>query len=206
MSEFRPADDVTGFVMAGGRSLRMGEGKDKAMLDFGGQSLLERAISIVSAVTPAVRIVGPLTRLASYGTVVEDIRRGPLGGIHAGLRSSGTDLNLVLAVDMPLMEAHFLKYLISKARESRAMVTIPISGARFQPLCAVYRLKFAEIVQASLLAGENKIDALFADIETRTIEETELVAAGFSPDIFTNVNTPADLERARQLIKSKIIS
>ncbi len=208
MSEFRPADDVTAFVIAGGRSLRMGEGKDKAMLDFGGQSLLQRAMGVASRVSSEVRIVGPANNLAPLGTVIEDIHRGqgPLAGIHAALRSSRTGLNLVLAVDMPLMEAHFLEYLVLRARESTALVTVPMSGERLQPLCAVYRLGFAGVAERSLLAGENKIDALFAGIKTRVIEEPELVAAGFSPDIFTNVNTPAEFERARQFIKSKIIS
>jgi molybdopterin-guanine dinucleotide biosynthesis protein A len=208
LSELKPADDVTAFVMAGGRSLRMGEGKDKAMLDFGGQSLLQCAMGVASEVSSEVRIVGPASTLASLGTVVEDVHRGhgPLGGIHAALRSSRTGLNLVLAVDMPLMEAHFLEYLISKARESMALVTVPMVGGRYQPLCAVYHLDFAEIAQAALLAGENKIDALFAGIETRVIGDQELVAGGFSPDIFMNVNTPVEFERARQFVKSKIIS
>ena len=195
-------DDVTAFVMAGGRSTRMGQ--DKATLDFGGLSLLEHAIASARAVTPRVKIVGSANAFASFGPVVEDFYRGqgPLGGIHAALRSSHTELNLILAVDMPLLEPRLFEFLILKARQSKAMVTVPSAAGRFQTLCAVYCRAFAEVTESALREGKNKIDMLFSGIEICTIKEPELLAAGFSPLLFTNLNTPEEFERAQQARKS----
>ena len=66
----------------------------------------------------------------------------------------------------------------------------------WQPLCAVYRRSFAEGAETALRAGHNKIDRLFDLLEIRVIDEDELVGAGFSPDIFRNLNTPEELEGA----------
>ncbi len=202
-----PACDVSAFIVAGGRSTRMGEGKDKAFLDFAGQSLLQRSIAAARAVSSLVALVGPASRLASFGTVVEDIYRGqgPLGGIHAALRHSNTRLNLILAVDMPMLEVSFLEYLVATARKSDALVTVPFVEGRYQPLCAVYASEFAVVAEQSLSAGKNKIDPLFAAIKMRVIDETELSAGSFPSDIFTNVNTSAQFERARERIKSNAL-
>ena len=82
-----------------------------------------------------MRIAGGATKFAAFGPVVEDVypQRGPLGGIHAALRHSISELNLMLAVDLPFVEPGFLHYLISQARESRATITVPQAAGRWQP-------------------------------------------------------------------------
>ena len=192
------ASDVAAFVLAGGKSTRMG--KDKAFLRLGGETLLVRAMQQASAVTTNVWIVGDAKKFAAFGRVIEDVYpdRGPLGGIHAALRSSPAEQNLMLAVDLPFVDARFLNYLIGQARESGALVTVARAGGGWQPLCAVYRAGFFEIAEQSLREGKNKIDGLFAGVETRVIAESELIGAGFSPEMFRNLNTPADWERAQE--------
>ena len=190
--------DVTAFVLAGGRSTRMGA--DKALLQWGNETLLHRALNLAGAVAEEVRIVGDATKFGGFtSAVVEDVYRdrGPLGGIHAALSSTASDLNLMLGVDLPLMKSEFLAYLITQARKSGAFVTVPNAGGGFQPLCAVYRREFASVAEESLRAAKNKIDRLFSKVSTRVIEEEELVRAGFSADMFRNVNTPEDLEQAK---------
>jgi molybdopterin-guanine dinucleotide biosynthesis protein A len=191
--------EVTAFVLAGGKSSRMGS--DKAFLQFGDETFLARALNVAGAVAGEVRIVGDANKFAGFGRVVEDVyrERGPLGGIHGALWSSTTDLNLMLAVDLPFVQPKFLEYLLLRARESDAMVTVPRSGGGLQPLCAIYRREFAEVADQSLLEGRNKIDPLFARVETCVIEEDELVRAGFSMEIFRNLNTPQEFEIAKGL-------
>src|SRR5882724_882984 len=192
-------DDVTAFVLAGGKSTRMG--KDKAFLEFDGRILLARALELAAGVTEDVRIVGDPSKFAAFGRVIEDIyrERGPLGGIHAALKSSSTELNLMLAVDLPFVERNFLKYLVSVARDAKAVVTVPRASDGLQPLCAVYRREFAEVAEQSLAQGKNKIDALFANIETRTVGAEELSHAGFSSQMFRNFNTPEEFEKAAHI-------
>lgn len=190
---------VTAFVLAGGKSSRMGS--DKAFLQLGEETLLFRTLRIAGAVVGEVRIVGEAKKFAAFGQVVEDVYRdrGPLGGIHAALASSATQWNLMLAVDLPFVGPEFLRYLLLRARESGATVTVPRAGGGLQPLCAVYHRKFAEVAEQSLRAGKNKIDVLFTKVVTRVIEEDELARAGFSVEMFRNLNTPEELEEAKSL-------
>jgi molybdopterin-guanine dinucleotide biosynthesis protein A len=79
---------------------------------------------------------------------------------------------------------------------SSASAVVPRAAGGWQPLCAVYRRSFAEGAETALRAGHNKIDRLFDLLEIRVIDEDELVRAGFSLDIFRNLNTPEELEVA----------
>jgi molybdenum cofactor guanylyltransferase len=187
--------NVTAFVLAGGKSTRMGS--DKAFVNYRGIPLLAHALDVARAACADVRIVGNRAKFARYGTVVEDLfpDRGPLAGIHAALLASQTDLNLMLAVDMPMVSSEFVKYLLGVAQVDEATVVVPRVAGRRQPLCAIYRPEFASIAEAALQAGRNKIDPLFSEVRIRTVEEEEVNQAGFHRDIFCNVNTPIDLEK-----------
>ena len=188
--------DLSAFVLAGGRSSRMGT--DKAFLQFGGRTLLVRALDLLRALTPEVRIVGSAAKFAPHGRVIEDIyaSRGPLAGIHAALSASTTELNLVLAVDLPFVSEALLRFIVEQARAASAVVTVPRIAGGYQPLCAVYRRTFGPLAQAALEAGRNKIDALFAATTRRIVEEPELSRFAFSAAMFDNLNTPEDLRRA----------
>jgi len=195
--------DVSAYILAGGKSTRMGS--DKAFIMLGGRNndgrtLLARALEIARSITSDVRIVGEAAKFASFVPVVEDVFRecGPLGGIHAALRASQTELNVLLAVDLPFVSPALLQYLIKRARESDASVTVAKSGGRWQPLCAVYRRKFADTAEQALRAGRYRIDALFEAGCTQVIGEEELEAAGFSPNMFRNLNTREELEAAQR--------
>lgn len=192
------ASDLSAFILAGGKSTRMGT--DKAFVEFEGRTLLARALDLARSVSSKVRIAGSGEKFAPFGPVVEDIfrDRGPLGGIHAALQASATELNLMLAVDMPFVPQEFLEYLVGQARATRnADVVVPQSDGGLQPLCATYRKTFAAAAENALHAGRNRIDLLFDVVPTHVIEEQEWEAAGFSRDIFRNLNAPEDLQALR---------
>jgi len=189
--------DVAAFILAGGKSTRMGT--DKAFVVLDGRTLLARALELARAAASDVRIVGDRAKFAAYAPVVEDVFPGcgPLAGIHAALRASPADLNLILAVDVPFVTLALLQYLMKRARDSpSAMATVVRSGTGWQPLCAVYRRKFADAAERALRAGRYKIDALFDEERTQVISEEVLQAEGFSPDVFRNLNTPDELASA----------
>ena len=186
-----------GFVLTGGKSSRMGT--DKASLEFGGQTLLDRALEVMEAVCDSVAIVGDPAKFAKYGApkygpVIADIFPGcgPLAGIHAALAHSSAELNLMLAVDMPFVFAELLAFLFEVAEDDDAIITVPRVGKGLQPLCAVYRPAFRATAEQSLRAGNYKVDAAFSNVSIHMIEEAELAAAGFSERCFFNVNTPQD--------------
>jgi len=193
-------EPVSAFVLAGGKSTRMGQ--DKAFLSVEGVTMLERSLALVRSVTEQVWISGDASKFSSFAPVVEDIYpdHGPLGGIHAALRATATDLDLMLAVDLPLVDVRLLRYLLYIADESGSVVTVCEAGGRLHPLCAVYRREFAELAERALIRGQNKIDVLFQETRTRIISEAQLNGIGFSAKMFLNVNSPIDL---RTLTDSK---
>jgi len=177
-------------------------GQDKAFLSVEGVTMLERSLALVRSVTEQVWISGDASKFSSFAPVVEDIYpdHGPLGGIHAALRATATDLDLMLAVDLPLVDVRLLRYLLYIADESGSVVTVCEAGGRLHPLCAVYRREFAELAERALIRGQNKIDVLFQETRTRIISEAQLNGIGFSAKMFLNVNSPIDL---RTLTDSK---
>lgn len=183
--------DVTAFVLAGGKSTRMGTDKAFVMLD--GRTLLDRALEAARSVTENVFVSGDPAKYESYAACVTDFypNCGPLAGIHAALHSSYTEFNLILAVDLPFVTAGFLQFLISRAMASTgANITLPRSDGQFQPLCTVYRREFVVSAEQALRAGRYRIDALFDPRVTQVIEQDVLEAAGFSSNIFRNLNSP----------------
>lgn len=187
------------FILAGGKSSRMGT--DKAFVTLDGRTLLERALDLARTITPDVMIVGAASKFRRFGTVVEDVfpHCGPLGGIHAALRSSGAELNLMLAVDVPFLPVELLRGLIARAESNPEMMAIvPRTDQGWQPLCAVYRREFADAAEAALRAGNYKIDAVFASVRVLAVDEPELAECGFSAQVFCNVNTPQELSAANE--------
>lgn len=190
------SQQLTGFVLAGGKSTRMG--RNKAVLSLHGRTLLETTLATMRAVTSEVLIIGPPETYGRFAPTIPDIFTGcgPLAGIHAALSHTQTDLNLVLAVDTPFLSARLLGYLAQRAMTSRAVVTAPEINAYPQPLCALYSHDFLPIADRALRAGEYKIVPLFPDPGTLLIAEGELEKFAFTAEMFENLNTPEDLERA----------
>ena len=172
-------------------------GKDKAQLRLQGRTLLEIAVEKARQVAATVGIIG--TRSSFGPAAIEDIfpNCGPLGGIHAALTHSSCDLNLVVAVDIPFVEAHFLRFLLKQAQSSGAAVTLARTADGLQPLCAVYRKTLAQMAEQALRERRYKIDALFSQLPTRIIEEAELRQLAFDPAMFENLNTRMEYERAK---------
>ncbi len=193
------APDVTAFVLAGGKSTRMGT--DKALLMFEGRTLLDRALDTARKVTPAVFIAGDPEKYSAFAISIPDVypQCGPLSGIHSALSSSHTELNLMLAVDLPFVTTELLLFLIDRASDSTtANVTVPRADHGLQPLCGVYRRDFVLSVEKALKSKRYKIDLLFDPVSTQVIEEDTLRTAGFSPQMFRNLNSPTDLAEAKE--------
>jgi molybdenum cofactor guanylyltransferase len=197
------ADDLSAFVLAGGKSTRMG--RDKATLPLAGRTLLETALAAARSVTQKVFILGSPELYGAYGEAIADIFPGcgPLGGIHAALQHSPTDLNLILAVDTPFLSHQLLNYLVERARESQATITAPEINSYPQPLCAVYTQAFLPIAEQALRAGNYKIVPLFPSGRTLVIPESELARFAFTAEMFENLNTPEELEEARRRAPDK---
>jgi molybdopterin-guanine dinucleotide biosynthesis protein A len=177
-------------------------GFDKARLPFGSESMVDRQIRLLRAVCRSVSIIGPPDKFAGTGIQVYEDEipgKGPLGGIHTGLRRARTEFSLFLSCDMPLIQGRFLRYLCEQALASRALATVPPPCRKGRyPLCAVLRRRLLSRVRSYLLSGQNQVGRFFSSSQRRTISKAEFARAGFSPRIFCNLNTPEEYERMRR--------
>jgi len=192
--------EVSVFVLAGGRSARMGG--DKALLRLQGKTLLERALALARQISPRVAILGPRERYtATEERVIEDVftNCGPLAGIHAALQASETDLNLILSVDVPFVPFDFLSYLLERAEcRPAALVVAPRVGGIVQGTCCACRRAFHTVCEQRLRLGLYKVEDAMQATRAEFIEEEEIRSRGFEAAIFKNLNTPADLTAAQQ--------
>jgi molybdenum cofactor guanylyltransferase len=195
--------ELTGFVLAGGESRRMGRPKHELMLD--GETLLARTVRLARSVAATVAVLGPRDRARGLdvGVLPDEIAgRGPLGAVYTGLGHSRTPLSLFLSCDLPFMEAGFLEYLASQALESGADATVPETpGQGRQPLAAIYGRRALPAVRASLANGQNKMIAFYARIKLRVLRWPEIARSGFRQSIFDNLNTPEEYRTAVQKLE-----
>lgn len=188
-------------VLAGGRSARMGE--DKAAIAWEGTTLLGRAVDELAPIGVVIVVRSPgqeLPPLTSRVIVTDDAHpdRGPLQGLASGLRAVGAGATaFVCAVDMPLMDLAFATRVLG-ALEGGADAAVPVVGGSRQPLAAAYRSEVADRAEELLAAGGRSLMALLDALEVRTLDDLPGAA-----DAVHNVNTPAELEAARQASREK---
>ncbi len=185
---------LSGLILAGGRSSRMG--RDKAGLVLAdGATLLERQAGVLRA-TGAVAIMAsvkpggesPLSGVKWVHDAVAD--GGPLAGIAAGLRAAAPGLVVLLAVDMPAVEAAHLRRLVELASPDRGVV--PVVAGQLEPLAAVYPAALAASAEAALAAGNRAVHA-WARTEAAQGRLLLWAAPADWSGAFRSWNTPGDV-------------
>ena len=150
--------DAEGWVLAGGRSLRMG--RDKAGVALAGRPLLEHMLDKLRMLGLRARVAGLRAPVASVAAEVWSDAHpdcGPLSGMETALRKSEAALVLMVGVDLPLLEREFLFWMLQRAATTGAMATIPRVTGEPQPLCAVYRRELLGGVTEALNSGDYKM-------------------------------------------------
>ena len=171
----------SGYVLAGGRSSRMG--RDKARLPFRGGDLVSTVAAAVARAAGNVTLVG---HAESTGITDRYPGEGPLGGILTALHHTSTDWNLIVACDMPQLSAAFLGELVDRALRSPAGVLLPCGPDGLpQPLCAVYHRRALAVLEDHFARGERQVTAAFAGLAVERLAVAELLP-------FHNINTPED--------------
>jgi molybdenum cofactor guanylyltransferase len=153
---------ISGYVLAGGRSSRMGT--DKALLQLGGKPLIAHAVAKLRRVCASVHILGSDPEFAAYAPLVPDLHSdcGPIGGIEAALAHSHHDWNLILPVDVPFLPAAVLENwaaaIVDPAQTTRvAMFTV---DGRPQPAVCLLHKDIAPSIAAAVALGEFKLLAV----------------------------------------------
>ncbi len=194
--------DVTGVLLAGGKSRRMGE--DKRYLVVGEQTLLERGLALLRSIFQEVLVViaqdSPLLEVDVR--VVRDLvpECGSLGGLYTGLVQATTPYIFVVACDMPFLDPAVIAQFTS--RRAAADIVMAKLAARLHPMHALYGKGCLPVVEQMIRTRQLKIQEIVSQssLLVRYVTEADLVAIDPTGRSFQNVNTPADLEVARSLL------
>ena len=201
-------DDVTGILLAGGKSRRMGV--DKKSLPVGIHTLFERGLNTLRSIFSVVHIViaQDSPPLQAPGEVFRDILPGcgSLGGIFTGLIRSTTPYVFVAACDMPFLNPSVIRFLVERKAEVDAVMVRTESG--LQTTHAVYGKGCLPMIEGMLERGQLRIQHLITHplIKVRLIDRTEIDAIDPLALSFVNVNTPHDLKKAQALLTSRAMS
>lgn len=198
--------NVTGVILAGGKSRRMGE--DKRFLIVGEETLLTRTVSVMAKLFPETLIIiaqDSLPLEVSGCTVYRDLIAdcGSLGGLYTGLAKATRQQIFAVACDMPFLNPDMIRWFVD--RDPAADVVMARLPSGLQPLHALYGKRALPRLQQMAISRDLKIQQIASDPSLRTTLVLPAEWADLDPlaQSFRNVNTPADLEAARQALLSR---
>ena len=197
--------DIEGFILAGGKSRRMGT--DKSQLVLGGQTFLERIAVELAAATSSVTVISGSPELETLNSKLETDPKpfktatdifphwGALGGVHAALAACSASWALVVACDFPFVTSELFASLASGREAFEAVAPIQEDGIP-QPLCSLYRVEpCLRLAEQLIKSGERKPIALLQSVRTRWVSFRELNNLPGADSFFDNINTPEDFAR-----------
>lgn len=184
----KPKLPVTGVLLVGGESRRMGE--NKAFLMVEGQTLIERSLRVLANVCQEVVISCRSPEQyenLGYPVVVDKVKgKGPLGGIYSVLTEAKHESIFVMACDMPFVDEDGIRILYELMEDYDAV--IPSTGGKIHPLYAFYHKRMLNLVKQNLQDEILKITRTLDECRTRKVENIN----DFN---LMNVNTPEDYQK-----------
>jgi len=198
---------ILGYVQAGGASTRFG--RDKALVGFGGRTMLAQTTGLLASVCGEVIIVAAE---GQYPDVLVPLLadrwpgQGPLGGILTALQSSalrGTESiwNLIVSCDMPFLTRDWLEFLCQRAERSAAQVAVAESANGLEPLCACWKTTSMPSVRAAFDSGVRKVSDAMKRLPMEVLDVSVWKRFDTKGRLFWNVNTPADYEEAKRILE-----
>lgn len=192
----------TALVLAGGRSVRMGQ--DKSMIPLGDKRMIERVLDKIGQVCAEIIVVTgkgyDLEWLKSLYNIkhVEDVEvgAGPLCGLYSGLQASNNEFNFVVGCDMPFLNTSLVRWFLSEAGSNDVLVGV-VNGKK-QTLHAVYSKNCLRAIKTLLSSERASLKNLLNEVKTRLVPESELKIRDPELRSFYNINTAIDLFNAQK--------
>lgn len=196
--------EVGALILAGGKGTRLG-GVNKADLEVGGRTTLERVLDALRQLELSEMVLvsnEDVVASAPGARVILDPEphAGVLPALLAGLEALASELAITAACDMPFLSPSVYRLLLAQAEDHD--VVIPEVDGQLEPMCAVYRrVTCSAAVRRALAEGDRRMTSFLDRVKVRRVSEGRLRGADPSLLGLFNINTPADLERARRLAK-----
>lgn len=188
-----PKHNITGIILSGGKSLRMGQ--NKAFIEIEGVPIINRISTLFKELFKEVIIVTNDTELFKnldfkiYADILPD--KGALGGLYTGIYFSEFNYSFCVACDMPFINKSLVQYLARKIEGED--VIVPRTKDGLQPLHALYSKNCLPKIKVVIDQGKYKIMDFYSMVKVRIVEEDEFISIDPSKGSFINVNTPDEL-------------
>lgn len=185
--------DITGIVLAGGKSSRMGS--DKSLIRWKGITLIERAIQLLRPLCSKVVIssnnfVYDFTGCETWPDEIP--QQAPIIGIYSCLKRSATEVNIILSCDMPFASTELLKHLLGCS--GKAAVVVPLHDGFMEPLCGIYQQSILPDLEQRITDNEFSLHRFIKSCPHHYAEIDEKLPF-FCSNLFLNINTPDDLRQ-----------
>jgi molybdopterin-guanine dinucleotide biosynthesis protein A len=188
---------ISGVILAGGDNKRFG-GITKSNIVVGRESIISGIINIIRDLFDEIIIVTNTPeefREYKQCLVVRDqfLKAGPLGGIHAGLKTASGKAIFALAGDMPFLKKKFIEEQILTFNNEKYDILVPKIGGNIEPLHAIYRKTIVDDIEESLTENKNRpVRDFISEMKTGyfLIQESDE-----NRKAFTNINSPEDIAR-----------
>lgn len=191
---------VTGIVLAGGKSSRMGS--EKGLVLLSGKPLIWYAIESLAPVCDRIIISSNSDAYNNLGfeVVADEIQNiGPMGGLLSSLKKSTSEKNLVLSCDLPFAHSELLAYILHMSQGYDAAV--PWQGNRhYEPLCAFYNTSVLNAMEQFVMNQNYKLPDLFDNINIKKLIINNILPF-YSDRLFFNVNSKTDITQAEIWMK-----
>ncbi len=196
-------EQITGIILAGGKSSRMG--KDKGLCEFNGKALVEYAIETLKPLCGSLLISANYypEKYSRYGipVIADEVKDiGPMGGIYTCLKKSKTQHNLVLSCDTPFVGTLLLKHLLNHV-EKEQVVAPAHHKFLVEPLSAYYATNVLADIQIAIGRKDYKLLNLFNRVRFKSLAMDSLFSF-YDEHSFLNINRPLDLETAEKLVQA----
>ena len=182
---------ITGVIIAGGQSKRMG--KDKLSIRFQGDTLLNKAIALLKKFSDEIMISANRSDLdLKYRIIADKVTNiGPLGGIYSALLEAKTQKILIIPVDMPLINEEIIACLL-KNSDKEALINLYKTQNRTQMLVGLYDKKLLPIIEKQIENKQYKLRDLLQ------LSANNLIDGSTFEELFVNANTPGELQKLKQ--------
>jgi len=184
---------ITGIVLSGGKSLRMGF--DKCFLKYKNKTFIQNAVDLLESVSDKILLSSNNPDFEKFNCqIVKDLYSsiGPIGGIYSALKKSNSEINIVIPCDLPHLTVDLLNYMLSKI--DNYDVVVLVFNNKVEPLVGIYRKRILQNVEKSIKSKNYKILSLLENVNTLFLPITEDYSF-YSDNLFDNINTKDDFEK-----------
>lgn len=189
--------NITGYILSGGKSSRMGE--DKGLKIFNGKPLVQTVIDQMQRAVDKVVIVSNNSDYQQFGLeVIEDEVKniGPAGGIYTALQHSKTDKNFIVSCDMPFITAEAIAFVLKNCNDSE--IILPERNGQLEPLFGVYSKKCLPKWKTLMDNDCIKLQKMVTNFDLKLVHISQ--DNSFSEKLFQNLNTPNEFTNALKLV------